>query len=87
MEHEPSIFLELKTATQVGGLQTSMQGPDVDNDVLSLAITGQADPAQTVLWLHSGDEPPVGFTVTQLQEARRTSRGAWELPGETLWID
>lgn len=85
MQTERNIFLELKAALQVGGLQTSMQSPDVDLDVLDLAIAGQAKPTDAVLWLH-GDDEPIAFTVAQLQEATITDDVTWTLPGENLWI-
>jgi len=82
----PSIFEMLKNARVVGGLSTSMQSPDLDEDVLARAIVNQAQPSEVVLWLHDGSDP-IEFSVERLQTAQLDENGSWMLPDhETLWI-
>lgn len=54
MAQAGNIFEELQVAKQVGGLSTSMQHPDVDQEVPERAIEGQAAPDEVVLRLHDG---------------------------------
>jgi hypothetical protein len=84
--NNPSIFEMLKNARAVGGLSTSMQSPDLDENVLARAILNQAKPSDVALWLHDGSGP-IEFTVERLQTAQLDENGSWALPDhETLWI-
>ena len=88
MQNKENIFQALDKAIVVGGVTTSMQGPEVDKDVLKRAIAGQADDNETALLLYSGDdEPPLKYTVGDFQGAREESEGTWVLSsGTVLWI-
>lgn len=81
-----NIFNVLKTAKAVGGLRTSMQEPDIEEDVLERALAGQADPSEVVLCLQDGEDGE-NITVGELQAAQQEDSSSWKLyERETLWI-
>lgn len=89
MEKQRNIFEELKKATAVGGVDTSMQSPDLDADVLGRALAGQASEDEVVLWLHETADEAQTYTVGVLQAATTDDESVcWTLPsGKPLWID
>jgi hypothetical protein len=89
MEKTRNIFEELKNATSVGGVDTSMQSPDIDADVLGRALVGQAAPEEVLLWLYETADEAQLYTVGVLQAATTEDENScWTLPsGKPLWID
>lgn len=85
---DKNIFQCLKEANQVGGLDTSMQEPDIDEAIIDKALKGEFDSGYSfalALTLHSGTES-FAITVGALQEAYLDGH-SWQLPsGECLWI-
>lgn len=89
MEKIRNIFEELKHATSVGSVDTSMQSPDLNTDVLGRALAGQAAPEEVLLWLHETGDEAQTYTVGVLQAATTEDENScWTLPsGKPLWID
>lgn len=89
MEKQRNIFEELKKATAVGGVDTSMQSPDLDADVLGRALAGHAEANEVLLWLHETADEAQLYTVGVLQAATVDDESScWTLPsGRPLWID
>ena len=87
MSQERNIFQELKDAMVVGGLDTSMQSPDLNEEVLELALKGEFTSNAVLLHLHYDAHTFKCISVEELQAARYEGHG-WELPsGECLWIN
>lgn len=75
-----TIFECLLKAGVVGGLSTSMQWPDIDEEVIQKAIDGQFDLDAVALVLTNGTEL-FPITVGELKEAVFDG-SAWVLPSE-----
>lgn len=81
------ILEAIRAAKQVGNVRSSMQTPDLREDVLTRARAGHTEPAEVLLEIYEGAGNTRQYTLGELQNARRADEDSWLLAsGETLWI-